>query len=147
MTVPKNRDREALDRLAAALVDDVLAASDAAILAETAEDGDDPQSVADAIRSLFDTAVTADGKARMDAAKTAVAADRRRAAVVIPLDPLAARRLLSRAMARDPEAARKLTMAARKRKTGDLSDDEVRSLLEDFHELGALPPPEEPDGG
>jgi len=58
----------------------------------------------------------------------------------------AARRLLNRALARDPEAASKLTMAARKGKTGELSDDEVRSLLEDFDELGALPTPDEPDG-
>jgi hypothetical protein len=34
-------------------------------------------------------------------------------------------------------------MAARKGKSGELSDDEVRGLLEDFQELGALPPPDE----
>jgi hypothetical protein len=54
------------------------------------------------------------------------------------LNPEAARRLLDRALAHDPEAASKLTMAARKGKTGDLSDDEVRKLLEDFHEPGAF---------
>lgn len=146
MTVPGNRDREALDRLGAALVEDILAASDDAILAETRQDGEDPEAVADAMRALFEKVVTADGKARMVAAKAAVSTDRRRSTAVIPLNPEAARRLLNRALARDPEAASKLTMAARKGKTGELSDEEVRSLLEDFHELGALPAPDEPDG-
>lgn len=145
MTAPGNSDREALDRLADALVEDVLGASDAVILAETKEDGEDPEIVADAMRALFEKVVAADGKTRMAAARAAVAADRRRSAVVIPFDPIAARRLLDRALARDPEAANKLTMAARKGKTGDLSDDEVRSLLEDFRDLGALPPPNDPD--
>jgi hypothetical protein len=146
MTGTGNSNREALDRLGDALVEDILAASDEAILAETKQDGEDPEAVADAMRALFEKVVAADGMARMATAKAAVAADRRRSAAVIPLNPEAARRLLNRALARDPEVASKLTMAARKGKAGDLSDDEVRSLLEDFHELGALPAPDEPDG-
>jgi hypothetical protein len=146
MTAPGNSDRDALDRLGEALVEDILAASDDAILAEARQDGEDPEAIAGAMRALFEKVVTADGKARMATAKAAVAADRRRSAAVISLKPEAARRLLNRALARDPEAASKLTMAARKGKTGELSDDEVRSLLEDFDELGALPTPDEPDG-
>lgn len=146
MTGPGNSDREALERLGDALVEDILAASDEAILAETKQDGEDPEAVAAAMRALFEKVVATKGKARMAAAKTAVAADRQRSAAVIPLNPAAARRLLDRALARDPEAASKLTMAARKGKGSGLSDDEVRSLLEDFQELGALPPPDEPDG-
>jgi hypothetical protein len=146
MTEPGNSDREALDRLGDALVEDILAASDEAILAETKQDGEDPEAVAADMRALFEKVVAARGKARMAAAKAAVAADRQRSAAVIPLNPAAARRLLDRAMARDPETASKLTMAARKGKGGELSDDEVRGLLEDFQELGALPPPDETDG-
>jgi len=147
MTGPGNSNREALDRLADALVEDILAASDEAILAEVKQDGEDAEAVAAATRALFEEVVAAKGKARMAAAKAAVAADRARSAAVIPLNPAAARRLLDRALARDPETANKLTMAARKGKGGELSDEEVRSLLEDFQELGALPPPDEPDRG
>lgn len=145
MTEPGNRDRKALERLNDALVEDILAASDETILAETKQDGGDPKAVAAAMRALFEKVVVSGGKTRMAAAKSAVAADRRRSAAVIPLNPAAARRLLDRALARDPETASKLTMAARKGKGGELSDDEVRGLLEDFQELGALPPPDELD--
>jgi hypothetical protein len=146
MTEPGNSDREALDRLGDVLVEDILAASDETILAETRQDGEDPEAVAANMRTLFEKVVDARGKARMAAAKAAVADHRRRTAVVIPLNPAAARRLLDRALARDPETASKITMAARKGKGGELSDDEVRGMLEDFQELGALPPPEETDG-
>jgi hypothetical protein len=47
-------DREALDRLGDALVEDILAASDEEILAETKQDGEDPESVAAAMRALFE---------------------------------------------------------------------------------------------
>jgi hypothetical protein len=138
-----NKDHEGLERLRDVLVEDILAASDDSILAETKQDGGDPEAVAASMRALFEKTVAASGKARMSAAKAAVAADRRHSAAVIPLNPAAARRLLERVLAHDPETASKLTMAARKGKSGELSDDEVRGLLEDFQELGALPPPDE----
>jgi len=147
MTEPGNSDREALDRLGDALVEDILAASDEAILAETKQDGEDPEAVAAAMRALFEKAVAARGKVHMTTAKAAVAADRQRSAALIPLNPAAARRLLDRALARDPETASKLTMAARKGTGDKLSDEEVRGLLEDFQELGVLPPPDEADEG
>jgi hypothetical protein len=143
MTERQNKQREAIDRLEDALVDDILAASDEDILAEAREDGTDPEAVAAAMQALFEQAL---GKVRLAAAKAAVAAERRRpAADVIPLDPAAARRMLDRALARDPETASRLTMAARKARGAILSDEEVRGLLQDFQELGALPPPEEPE--
>jgi hypothetical protein len=135
-----NKDHEGLERLRDVLVEDILAASDDSILAETKQDGGDPEAVAASMRALFEKAIATGGKARMAAAKAAVAADRRHSATVIPLNSTAARRLLDRVLAHDPETASKLTMAARKGKSGELSDDEVRGLLEDFQELGALPP-------
>lgn len=147
MTAPENKRREELDRLEDALVEDIFAASDQSILAEARQDGTDPEAVAAATRALFEKAVAARGKARLAAAKAAAVADRRRPAAVIPFDPAAARRLLERAMARDPETAQKLTLAARKGKSASaLSDEEVHGMLEDFQELGALPPPDEPEG-
>jgi len=146
MTEPEKNGREGLDRLEDALVEDVLAVSDEAILAEVKQDGDKPDAVAGATRTLFEKAVAARQKARLAAAKAAAISDRQRPAAVIPLDPAAARRLLDRAMALDLETASKLTLAARKGKgTAALSDEEVRGMLEDFQELGALPPLDEPE--
>jgi hypothetical protein len=140
-----NKDHEGLERLRDVLVDDILAASDDSILAETKQDGGDPEAVAASMRALFEKAIATGGKARMAAAKAAVAADRRHSATAIPLNAAAARRLLDRVLAHDPETASKLTLAAHKGKSGELSDDEVRGLLEDFQELGALPPLDEAD--
>ena len=145
MTGKRQSDRDALDRLADALVEDIINASDQDILAEIKEDGGDLAAVAAGVRELFEKAVTTAAKARLAAAKLAVATDRSRSAVVTPLDPAAARRRLERIVANDdPETARKLTLAARKGE--GLSDDDVRGMLEDMEELGIRPPSDRTDG-
>ena len=138
MTGTKRSDRDALDRLADALVEDILDASDQAILAEAGEDDDDPRAIAAGARALFERAKSMRAKARLADARAAVAADKRRSTVIASLDPVTARRLLERIVANDdPETARKLTLAARKEGEG-LSDDDVRGMLEDLEELGVL---------
>jgi hypothetical protein len=139
-----DKDRAALERLKSALVEDILAAPDHEILAEAQEDGSDPEAVAAAVRALFEKTVAAGKKARLAAVQAAVAADRRRHLASVPSDPAEARRRLNRLLARHPETAGRLTLAARKGQSGDLSDDEVRGLLEDFQDLG-LSPGEEPE--
>jgi hypothetical protein len=136
MTGPEDRDREALDRLQQALIEDILATSDDDILAEAAEEGIDPEAAATANRALFEKALAINKKARLEAAKAAVAADRRRALTVLPSNPIEARRLLARLLKRHPKTSGELTMAARKGQGGDLSDAEVYSFLEDFRDLG-----------
>jgi len=140
-----DKERAALERLKSALVEDILAAPDGEILAEAQEDGSDPEAVAAAVRALFEKSVAAEKKARLTAAQAAVAADRRRRLTAVPSDPAEARRRLNHLLARHPETAGKLTMAARKGQSGDLSDDEVRGLLEDLQDLG-LSTGEEPEG-
>lgn len=145
MTGKRQSDRDALDRLADALVEDILDASDQDILAETNEDNGDPAAVAAGVRALFETAVTTTAKARLAAAKSAVAADRNRPTLVTPFDPSAARLRLEQIVANDdPETARKLTLAARKGE--GLSDDDVRGMLEDLEELGVPSAPDQTDG-
>lgn len=145
MTGKRQSDREALDRLADALVEDILKTSDQDILAETTEDTGDPAAVAAEVRALFEKAVTKTEKARLAAAKRAVAAERDQPAVVTPFDPAKARLRLNRIIANDdPETARKLTLAARKGE--GLSDDDVRGMLEDMEELGILPADDQTDG-
>lgn len=51
--------RDALDRLADALVDDVLAASDQEVLAEVRETGGDPDNLAGDMRAQFERSVLA----------------------------------------------------------------------------------------
>lgn len=145
MTGKRQSDHEALDRLADALVEDILEASDQDILAETNEDTGDPAAVAAGVRALFEKAVTATAKARFAAAKLAVAADRNRPITVTPLDPAKARLRLDRIVANDdPETARKLTLAARKGE--GLTDEDVCGMLEDMEELGILPADDQADG-
>ena len=144
MTDSADKEIDARVRLNKALIEDILTASEESILAEAQQDGRDPVAVAAATRALFEKAVVASKKALLAAAKAAVVADRRRTVTVVPLDAAAARQRLARLLALGPEAAN-LTIAARKAKSGDLSDEEVFGLLEDFEELGICLY-EEPDG-
>lgn len=142
MTDSADKELNELARLKKALIDDILDASDESIIAEARQDGHDPAALAVATRALFEKAALASNKAALAAARAAVAADRGRTANVMRLDPAAARQRLARLVAQQPEAA--MTMAARKSKPSDLSDEEVFGLLEDFEELG-ISPREEPD--
>jgi hypothetical protein len=145
MTNPADNAKDALDRLKAALIHDILTASDESILAEARQDGLDPRAVAAGVRAVFEKTVAAGNKAALAAAKAAVAADRRRSATVVPFDPAAGRRRLARLLEQNPDTARTLTIAARKGRSGEFSDEEVQGLLEDFEDLG-ITPREEPGG-
>jgi hypothetical protein len=129
----KQENRDALIRLATALVEDVLSASEGQILAEAREDKVDVESVARAGRSQFESIAAAIARRRLAEAKAAVAAQRS-PATVSRLDLVAARRHLERLLAQDPETAQKLTLAARKGQS--LSDDDVLDMLADLKELG-----------
>jgi hypothetical protein len=140
-----NDPRDALRRLSDALMEDILAASDEAILAEIRQDGHEPEKVAASVRALFVSVVARQRKARLHAAQAAVAAERqRRSFAVIQGDPVAARRRLDRLLGRYPEAARQLTLAARKANATELSNEEVLGWLEDFADLGISDPDPEP---
>ena len=118
MTDAGGNKRNALARLRAALIEDILAASDESILAEATQDGLDPEIVAHNVRALFEATLAGGNKAALTAAKAAVAADRRRSATIIPLDPAAARQRLARLFVQHPDEAKSLPMAARKGRAG-----------------------------
>lgn len=136
MTDRKKQEGGPLDRLTDALVDDILGASDAEILAEAAELGSDPAQIANDIRTRFETAVLHAGKARMLAARKAVTMDRQRGGAVIPLKGAEARRRYDELVASDATLASKLTLAARKGE--GQSERDIESTIEDLAELGAL---------
>src|SRR5947207_2586912 len=112
MSGKKNPEREGLDRLADALIDDILNASDEEILEEFREEGGDPESHAAEMLDLFEKSVTIANKRRLAEATAAAAADRAAAASkrpAIPIDIEEARRRL-RAVRNNPNASEKLTL-------------------------------------
>jgi hypothetical protein len=144
MTGSEKEARDALRRLADALAEDILNAPDQQVLEDAAEIYGDPNQLAQNMRALFERTVAEQGKARLAAARAAIDAERNPPAAARRLDPAAARRRLKRALAADPATARKLTLAARKGQ--GLSDEDVRSMLEDLEELGVIPREDLKDG-
>jgi len=145
MTGRDDKQREALKRLADALVDDILNTSDGDILAEFRETHGDPDRHAVEMRDLFEKTVIAANKRRLAAAKAGVAASRRsRPTIAMPVDITEARRRL-RAILQAPNAPRRFTLAARKE--SELSDADVLGMLDDLRELGLFLPDDEKSGG
>jgi hypothetical protein len=132
------RERDALDRLVDALVDDVLRAPDEEILAE---DGD-PELHDTQMRALFERSVITVNKRRLADAKAGVAADRRTTGRTPSVDITEARKRL-RDVLDTSGAPDRLTLAARKE--SELSDRDVVGMLDDLRELGLLPPASEWD--
>lgn len=133
MTGRKNRETQALDRLADALVEDTLNTSSQDILAEFREEIDPDQHAADML-ARFERVVMAANKAKLIAAKAAVAIDRdHKPRLSVPIDIEEARRRLRSAMASQP-----MTVAARNET--EMTDSDVLGMLEDLKELGVVPP-------
>lgn len=144
MTENKHPEREALDRLADALVDDILNTSDEDMLAEFREGHGDPGHHADKMRALFEKSVLTANKQRLAAARAGAAASRTRSSEATPPIDIAEARRRLRAVLDAPDAPKELTLAARKE--SELSDADVLGMLEDLRELGVLPPDDDSDG-
>jgi hypothetical protein len=129
MPEDSKKERAALDRLADALVDDILDASDEDILAEITEDHGDPDRLAADLRALFERTALEAGKAKLAAAKQAAYAARRKGATVLNIDHAEARRRYDR-------ISSPLTLAARKGE--GQSQRDIESAIEDLAELGAF---------
>ena len=119
------------DRLTDALVEDILAVSEADLLAEARADAD--QGAAKA-RAAFARACRA---AALRRGPGRAPARRRKAAMDIrALDPETARGWLNTFIAGNPETARRFASAARSSK--GLSDEDVYGMLENLQERGVL---------
>ncbi len=144
MTENKHPEREALDRLADALADDILNASDEDILAEFRESDNNPDRHAAEIRALFEKSILVANKRRLAAAKAGAIASRTKGSEApAPIDMAKARQRLRTALDA-PDASQELTLAARKE--SEMSDADVLGMLEDLRELGVLPPDDDSDG-
>jgi len=127
--------RDALRRLADSLAEDILQAPDQEILEGAKEIYGSPDKLAADMLKLFEQTASEEGKARLAAARAAVAADRQRGSNPVRMDAAEARRRFQRIIDGDRNARR--TVAARKGE--EPSDDDVRSAVEDFEELGVPP--------
>ncbi|HEY9100339.1 MAG TPA: hypothetical protein VIN38_15840 [Thiobacillus sp.] len=137
MTAKKRNPSEELERLADALVEDVLNATDQEIIEEAKEDYGNAKAGADAIRTLFQLAKTRVAKGRLEAARNGLAADRAKGmGNVLPFDISKSRKIVAKFAANDSELQGKLTMAARMGE--ELSDQDVQGIIEDMIKLGIL---------
>lgn len=136
-----SKSPEMLLRLADALVEDVLSATDEEILRDAAETYGDPSGEIGKAKAIFEKARMAAGKRRLKAAQDALRSEKKAGAKVLPLDGAAARRKLNNILRNHPEAGAEFTLAARKGQ--ELSDEDVMGMLEDLRELGVFKPEDE----
>jgi hypothetical protein len=134
----KNQAREQLDRLEDALIESILAASEAELREEMAERGEDPDKCLLHMEQIIAGAKAACGKRRMDRAKSELQAWRAGQAKAPPpkFDREAARARFEKIRSRDPELASKMLLAARKGE--GLSEKDMEGLLEDIAKLERL---------
>lgn len=137
--------REALNRLADALVDDIFSMSDEDVLAEFRETHGDPDGNAAELRDVAEKGILVANKRRLLAAKAGAAASRQsiRSSSAGPVDIQAARARL-RGIANTPGIPSKVTLAARKE--NELSDNDILGILEDLRELGVVFPDDDKGG-
>jgi len=140
MTEDRGSKQRALDRLADALVDDILNASPEEILAEFQEDHGGVEGHVTEMRALIEKGVARANKRRLAAAKAGAASSLTPSKkATTPIDANEARRLLSTL---PPE--QKLTRAARKE--SEQSDEDLLSMIEDLRDLGVLPTNDDNNG-
>lgn len=134
MTGKKSEARDALDRLADALVDDVRGTPDQEILAEFREINGDPDKLAGDMRALFERSVLTSNKSKLAAAKAGAERAKSTAPQASAAIDIASARKRLRGILQTASTSEKLTMAARKE--SELSDADVIGLLEDLLALG-----------
>ena len=114
MTAKNNKERQALNRLADAFVDDILGLSGEEVLAEFAETHGDPAKNAADMRVLFEKTVIAANKRHLKAAQAAVAAGRRPSAAPTQVIEIGTAREKLRRYLASASPTLELTLAARK---------------------------------
>ena len=138
MTRNDRKAQEKLYRLTDALVEDVLALSEAEVLAEAAEDHEDVNTVVACVRGVISGAIAKAGKAKMQAAqrayKEAAARHVRRNVIELPLEEK--RALLEQIAMRDNAVEQQVTLAARK--GGEMTENDIDAILEALRNLGAI---------
>lgn len=130
--------QEKLYRLTDALVEDVLALSDAEVLAEAGEDHEEVNTVVARVRGVISGAIAKAGKAKMQAAQRAYeeAAAREVRGNVLELPLEEKRALLEQITMRDSAVEQQVTLAARK--GSKMTENDIDAILEALRDLGAI---------
>lgn len=137
MTGKSNNYHEKLERLAAALIEDILSATDQEVLDDAREHYGDPRAAADTVRAIFQQAKLKAGKAKLETARRDLDSQRANATrAAMSLDMAKARQLVAKYAANDSDVHGRLTMAARKAE--ELSDQDIRGIIDDMIELGII---------
>ncbi len=131
MTKKKIYD-EGLNRLTDMLAEEIISTSEEDILKEVREEGENPDLIAETTKKLFESVYLNISKARLATAKAAVKADKC-SNNITQLDPISARKKLEKFLATNPNA-KDMTLAARKGQ--NLSDQDIKGMLEDLENLG-----------
>lgn len=145
MTKADERDeaaRRQLRRLAESMADDVVAMTDDEFLAELKEIGQDLDDLARRGEGAIAKGIAESGRRKLAAAREGARAARRSQSSVpsnvvnLPLGEK--RRILERVAAKRSDLRAKLTMAARHEEDGEISENDLNSLLEDLLDVGAI---------
>jgi hypothetical protein len=131
--------RYQLRKISDLFIDDLLATSDADILAEAAKDVS-VKNAGERAKAAYQRALQTSGQNRLQAARRAMELEREGAETGLALrdmDAKKARKILERFAANDPDFGSKVTLAARNLQ--DIPDSEVLSIILDLKRLGALP--------
>lgn len=138
MTDDPKDDREALERLTAAMVEDLLKASEEELTAEILDEGRNPSQEAEAMAAIIERAARRCGKLRLEAARDALKSAGKSKPQASTADMGEARRRLAAIL-----AAGGVSMAARNE--SELSDNDVLGMLADIEELRARSKTKKPD--
>ena len=143
MTLPKN-DTERLQVLTDALEESILAATDEEILEDVVLQGRDYEAAAQLVRNMIGAQIKAHRQQKLKAAREGHArvSQKRRGPLAALKDPIARRALLEHIMATRNDLPTGLTMAFRE--GGEMSDEDVASVLDDLAQLGILVEGEDP---
>jgi hypothetical protein len=145
---PRDYDAELL-AIMNALAESVASASDADVLAEAREAGEDPGRTADRVRALLGRAAKDYEQRRLREAQKdyyeRVRALRARP-YALPRTPEDRRKLFVLVMSRKPEIGAAL-LTAQHREFKDLTDADIQSCLEQLGALGVLDELQGPSGG
>jgi len=128
-----NNDTQVLDRLYDFIVEDIILATDEAILQELAEDYSDPDKVIASVQASIGKARLAVSKRKLSEAKDGITcASLKRVRSTNEFDDNQIRRIFEKVTTQNRDL--RLSIAARKGK--DLTLQDMRSLLDDLQDLG-----------